>query len=298
MFDYNNKKWPSLLFPIPPSLKEIPDPPQKLYIRGKFPKTEKYLCIVGGRKHTDYGKAACEYIINGLRNYSISIVSGLALGIDTLAHICALENNLPTIAWPGSGLDDRTLIPRSHLKITRKILENDGCLLSEYEPNYPAHKGTFPERNRLMAAISDAVLIIEGKIKSGTLITARLGLEYNKTVLAVPGDIFSIYSEGPNYLIKEGAIVTRKPDDVIEALGLKRKEIKHQDNLKNYIEKLKENCSPLEIEIISELLEPKSKDELISASKISISNLNVILSTLELKEIIEEKMGKIHLKIF
>ena len=190
---------------IPPILKEIPQPPKFLYSVGQLPDWQKeiLLCVVGSRKYSAYGHDAIEKIILGLTGYPITIVSGLALGIDTLAHQFALSAGLKTLAWPGSGLNPKVIYPSTNYRLAEKILIEGGCLLSEYEPNQPATLYTFPRRNRLMAGLAKATLIIEAGAKSGTLITARLATEYNRDVLAVPGSIFSPNSYGSNWLIRQ-----------------------------------------------------------------------------------------------
>src|SRR3989344_3312525 len=176
---------------FPPLLDEIPDPPKKLNCAGNLPYPEnKILCIVGARKFTSYGKEACEELIKGLRGYPITIVSGLALGTDSIAHRAALANNLQTVAIPGSGLNPDILYPRSHLRLAEEIIENGGGLLSEFDDDFRATLWSFPQRNRIMAGISHAVFVIEAEIKSGTLITSRLATEYNRDVLTLPGSIF------------------------------------------------------------------------------------------------------------
>src|SRR5574344_927429 len=195
---------------IPEMLREIPDCPDKLYIKGKLPSQDsKLLCVVGSRKYTSYGKDVCEKLISGLRGYDITIVSGLALGIDSIAHKTALDSGLKTIAVPGSGLDESVLYPSTHKQLAEKILENGGALISEFEPNFRATPYSFPQRNRIMAGISHAVLVIEAETKSGTLITSKFATEYNRDVLTVPGSIFSKNSEGPNMLIRLGATSTK-----------------------------------------------------------------------------------------
>ena len=177
---------------IPPQLLEIPQPPKTLYIRGTLPSQDAiYLAVVGSRKYTSYGRDICEKLVRGLAGYPVIIVSGLALGIDTIAHKTAMSVGLTTIAFPGSGLDNSVLYPRTNLSLAQEIINAGGCLISEMQPTERATLYSFPQRNRLMAGISKAVLIIEAEEKSGTLITARMALDYNRDVLAVPGSIFS-----------------------------------------------------------------------------------------------------------
>ena len=178
-------------------LLEIPEPPEKLYYRGALPDDDTVLlAVVGSRKYSHYGKEACEQVVKGLRGYDITIVSGLALGIDSIAHRSALDAGLKTIAVPGSGLDDDALYPREHLQLAREIVEKGGALVSEYEPDFKATTWSFPRRNRIMAGLSKAVLVVEAERPSGTLITARLALDYGRDVFAVPGSIFSETSRG------------------------------------------------------------------------------------------------------
>ncbi len=214
---------PKLLEPElwPPLFSEIPDPPQKLWLTGTLPPVEfHYLTIVGSRKYSTYGKTVCQKLIASLSGLPIVIVSGLALGIDGIAHQAALEAGLKTVAIPGSGLDFSVLYPASHRTLARKIVEAGGALLSELPPEEKPAKHTFPRRNRLMAAMAQVVLVIEATHKSGSLITARLALEYNRDVAAVPGPIFSTNQTGTNELIRQGAIPITEAGDIAEIFGL------------------------------------------------------------------------------
>ena len=150
---------------FPSLIKEITDPPKQLYIQGELPDEEEtvFLAVVGSRKYTSYGKDVCERLIEGLRGYPVVIISGLALGIDSIAHKKALEVGLKTIAIPGSGLDENVLYPATNIQLARKIIEQGGCLLSEFEPDFRATTWSFPQRNRLMAGISHGVLIVEAE---------------------------------------------------------------------------------------------------------------------------------------
>jgi len=273
---------------IPEPLKEIPQPPKVLYIRGNIPSKDMiYLAVVGSRKYTSYGKDICEKLIKGLKGYPIVIVSGLAIGIDSIAHKSALENGLKTIAFPGSGLDNNILHPRQNVKLAQEIIDNDGCLISEMEPNLKATLYSFPQRNRLMAGISKAVLIIEAEEKSGTLITARMALDYNRDVLAVPGSVFSSNSDGTNWLIKQGAIPVTSSEDILLALEFNIEKPKQTDKEKYT------DCGKDEMKIIELLREPMSRDELIRESGFSISEANALLSIMEIKELIKEELGEI-----
>ena len=272
---------------IPEPLGEIPQPPKTLYIRGKLPSLEKiYIAVVGSRKHTSYGKDICEKLIRGLKDYPIVIVSGLAIGIDSIAHKTALEVGLSTVSFPGSGLDNNALHPRQNVKLAQEIIEKGGCLISEMEPSHKATLYSFPQRNRLMAGISKAVLIIEAEERSGTLITARMALDYNRDVLAVPGSAFSSNSNGTNWLIKQGATPVTESEDILLALGFNIEKPKLSDKEKYA------DCGKDEMKIIELLREPMSRDELIRASGLPISTANALLSIMEIKELVKEELGE------
>lgn len=275
---------------FPKSLLEIPEPPENLYIIGELPPPDYvYLCVVGSRKFTSYGKEACEKIITGLKGYPIVIISGLALGIDSIAHKKASSVGLKTIVFPGSGLSPSAMYPKTNIRLAEEIVRSGGCLVSEFEPDFKATLWSFAKRNRLMAGISKAVLIIEAEEKSGTMITARLATEYNKDVLAVPGSIFSPNSKGTNKLIRLGAMPVTSAEDVLDALGFNiEKDESHQG-------KLFEDLSEEEKKIIEILREPIPKDELIKKLNFPIHEANTLLSVLEIKGLIKEELGEIKL---
>jgi DNA processing protein len=275
---------------IPYRLQEIPDKPEKIFLIGNLPSPEtKILCVVGSRKYTNYGKEVCEKLIEGLRGYDIVIVSGLALGIDSIAHRSALDVGLKTIAVPGSGLGDKVLYPSSNKNLAEKIIEKGGALISEFEMDFHATPWSFPQRNRIMAALSDAVLVIEAETKSGTLITSKFATEYNRDVLTVPGSIFSKTSEGPNMLIRLGATPIRSSEDILEALGFKIDEEPKNLELKYA------DCSAEEMKVIEILSTPLAKDELIREMRMPVSQANTIISIMEIKGLLKESMGEIHL---
>ncbi|KKQ88171.1 MAG: protecting protein DprA protein [Parcubacteria group bacterium GW2011_GWF2_38_8] len=279
---------------FPKALLEIPQPPEDLWIIGHLPEEDLiYLCVVGSRKFTSYGKESCEKIIAGLKGYPIAIVSGFAMGIDTIAHKKAMQIGLRTLVFPGSGLSEKAMYPAANMHLIKEVLKNGGCLISEFEPEFKATQWSFPMRNRLMAGISKSVLIIEAEEKSGTLITARLATEYNRDVLAVPGSIFSPNSKGTNKLIKQGATPVVSAEDVLEALGFDLPAGEKGD--KNRQAELFEDLSPEEKKIINLLREPIPRDDLIRAMQMPIQNANAILSVMEIKELIKEEMGEIRL---
>ncbi len=272
---------------FPPLLLEIPDAPKRLYVRGALaPWGERaFLCVVGSRHYTRYGKEVVDTLIRGLQGYPITIVSGLAIGIDGLAHESALANNIPTVSIPGSGLDDTVLYPRQHRALARRILEGGGCLLSEYDPLFKATQWSFLKRNRIMAGMSHATLIIEASEKSGTLVTARLAMEYNRDVLTVPGSIFSKNSFGPHMLIREGATPIHASIEIVHALGL-------TENSEPSSRNLFAECSAEEKRVLNLLHhEPLSKDALIRQLPMSTSDANILLTLMELQGLIHENNG-------
>lgn len=281
----------------PPLLEEINQLPKQLFYVGAIPDwSRKMLCIVGARKNTNYGKEAVEEFVEGLRGYPITIVSGLALGIDSIAHRAALKNNLPTIAVPGSGLSLEVLHPQSHTRLAQEIIEKGGTLMNEFDPEFKAVYYSFPQRNRIMAGMSNATLIIEAEKKSGTLITARLATEYNRDVLALPGSIFNTTSSGPHMLIRLGATPIRDSEDILEALHIESvsASAKATADDKKYFD-----CSEKEMQIIKLLIEPLPRDEILrqaqSEYQISVGEAQTLLSLLELKGLIKETMGEIRL---
>lgn len=275
---------------FPKALLEIADPPKELYIQGELPdeKENVFLSVVGSRKYTSYGKDACERLIEGLRGYPIVIVSGLALGIDSIAHKKALEIGLKTIAIPGSGLDKKVLYPATNARLAEKIVEQGGCLLSEFKPDFQATQWSFPQRNRLMAGISRGVLIVEAEEKSGTLITARLASEYNRDVYVVPGSIFSPNSKGTNQFLRLGATPVTSGEELLDALGFQP-----DQSLDKARDKQLEGLSPDEKEVMELLREPISRDELIRHINKPISEANSLLTILEIKGLIKEDLGEV-----
>ncbi len=266
---------------IPRRLVDIPEPVKKLFVLGRLPPQEiKNLVIVGSRNHSDYGKQALKDIIAGLVGYPINIVSGLALGIDTIVHEEALRHGMYTTAFPGSGLLPEAIHPKTNIPLTRKIIDSGGCLVSEFDPNFKATLYSFPKRNRLMAAYADAVLIIEAEEKSGTLITARLALDYNRDVLVVPGSIYSESSRGTNWLLSQGATPVLSAKDVLYSLGFETRP------------EPKPYRTTEEERVILELLEiPLRREEILDACDNPAEEVNTLLRKMELRNLIIEQGG-------
>jgi DNA processing protein len=276
----SKNEWPELLA-------EINDPPKSLRLRGELPhEGNKLLAVVGTRKYTHYGREVCESLIAGLAGHPITIVSGLALGIDSIAHKAAMSTGLQTIAVPGSGLSDKVLHPRSHVELAKEIIENGGGMISEYADDMKATLWSFPKRNRIMAGMSHATLVIEADVKSGTLITSRLATEYNRDVGAVPGPLTSPTSDGPHMLIRLGAALIRNSDDILQLLGLKNES--EQGVLLNV-----DDLSDEEKTFIALLESPIPRDELIRKSKLETGDATATLSLLEIKGLIKEELGEV-----
>lgn len=276
----------NLLHPVdfPPLLREIPDAPKKLWARGTLPSFDlAWLAVVGSRACTNYGRQAVERLIGGLRGQPVVVVSGLAYGIDALAHEAALAAGLPTVAVPGSGLDWDVLYPRANVGLAREILEAGGALLSEFDPRMKANDYTFPRRNRIMAGLCRATLVVEAKERSGSLITARLAVEYNRELLVVPGSIFSRESAGAHQFLKLGAAPATEPADVLKALGIEKREPLSLA--------LREDISPEEARVLARIANPLSRDDLIDALGLSVTEATILLSTMEIKGLIAEEYG-------
>ncbi len=258
---------------IPECLRSIPSPPKKLYIRGDLESIldRPLLAVVGSRKVSHYGREITSRLVREVAGKGVGIVSGLALGVDGLAHTAALEMNAPTIAVLPSGPDE--IYPRSHFHIGKQILEQGGAFLSEYPDGTPPLLHHFTERNRLVSGLADAVLITEAAAKSGTMHTANFALEQGKTVLAVPGNITSELSTGTNNLIKSGAIAVTNAEDILLALGI--------DSNRKQTELFGD--TPEET-LLLQLLQSGTSDihELQKASKLTASTFNQTLTMLEI----------------
>ncbi len=276
---------------FPVLLQEIPDRPKRLYVRGMLPSSDfKWLAVVGSRACTPYGRQVCKHLIDGLRGYPVVIVSGLAYGIDAEAHRNALDAGLTTVGVPGSGLDWSVLYPRANVSLAREIVEAGGALLSEEEPLMRATDYTFPKRNRVMAGLSHATLMIEAKEKSGTLITAKLTTEYNRELLVVPGSIFSDESRGTHQFLRLGATPITSAEDLLQTLGIAKREGAAS------LSSLRSDLSPDELRVFDIIASPLGRDELIQSLEMSVSEANVLLSTMEIKGLIVEQLGVVRQK--
>lgn len=271
----------------PKSLHYIYDSPKVLYRRGRLLDEDKFsMGIVGSRKATSYGKWATEKFVKELVKLDVTIVSGLALGIDSIAHKATLEEGGRTIAVLGNGLD--TIYPKRN-KLLYEEIPKSGAIVTEYTLGTPPLAYNFPQRNRMISGLSLGVIVIEAKEKSGSLITAHHALEQGKEVFALPGNINSIFSKGTNKLIKDGAKILMDIEDVIEEIYELQQKLK--DKRTEEIDY--SGLSPLEIDIIELIKDgPIHGDVIASNIGIDISTINSILTILELKGLIKELAGR------
>lgn len=265
----------------PPLLAREKYAPKKLYIRGNSAllQTECF-AVIGSRRVSDYGRRALEAVLPPVARV-FTIVSGMALGADAVAHCIALQCGTPTIAVLGNGLDDDTLYPRTHVSLAHKILDAGGCLVSEYPPGERAHPQYFPARNRIVAWLSHGVLIAEATLDSGTMITAKFALDASRDVFAIPGSIFSSLCAGTNDLLRQGATAVSSGRDILHAFGLVEPttpDHPHSDpDMRRIIACLTEGS--------------KTTDELLAATGCTASSLMTLLSELELTGTIGRAAG-------
>ena len=267
------------------------DSPPLLYYRGNADlNSSKIIAIVGTRNNSEYGRAACENLIEGLANENILVVSGLAFGIDTIAHKAALKNNLQTIGVLAHGLD--RIYPAQNKTLARQMAERGG-LLTEFISNSNPDKQNFPKRNRIVAGISDAVIVVETGKKGGSLITAELGNSYNKDVFAIPGRIHDNKSEGCNYLIKNNkASLITGADDLLEMMNWRpaiKPALKKQREL--FIELTVDEKAM--VDILQQQVQVQI-DELYFKSGLSSSAVAAALLMLEMQGIVASLPGKVY----
>lgn len=264
----------------PARLKQIYDYPPILYVKGAIlPQDEWCLAVVGTRKATVYGRQAAEEIVADLARNKITIVSGLARGIDSIAHRSALEAGGRTMAVFGCGLD--IVYPSENASLAQSIIAN-GALISEFSLGAEPRRENFPLRNRIMSGLSLGVLVVEAGDTSGAMITARLALEQNREVFAVPGSILSPTSRGTNNLIQEGAKLIRDYTDILEELNLRA--VAHQIELKEIIP-----ASDTESLLLKQLsAEPTHIDEVCRSSGLPIATVSSTLAMMELKGMVRQ----------
>lgn len=264
----------------PSRLKEIYDRPPVLYVRGELTAADEWpVAVVGTRRPTPYGRQAAEELSYGLARNGICVVSGLARGIDAIAHRAALDAGGRTIAVLACGLD--IVYPPEHARLATEIAER-GALVSDYPLGTQPRGDYFPRRNRIMSGMSLGVLAIEGDLKSGAMITTRLALEQNREVFAVPGSVFSPQSRGTNALIKEGAKLVQTVEDVLEELNLTM--VPQQIEMKETIP-----ATDTEAALLRHISrEPVHIDEVCRISGLPIATVSSVLAMLELKGLVRQ----------
>ncbi|MCK9360855.1 DNA-processing protein DprA [Patescibacteria group bacterium] len=273
---------------FPPMLLQIADPPAGLYVRGNL-KDHPCISVVGTRRLTSYGKRATRDIVQGIVSSGMGIISGMAFGIDAEAHKTALESGGYTIAVLATGIDDETLYPREHVALAKRILESGGAIISEQPPRSPSFKYAFPKRNRLIAGMSPATLVVEASPDSGSLITARLALEENREVLAVPGSIYSSASDGCHELIMLGAKLVRTAEDVLKTLAFDRPELMAESRASLPM-------TEAECRVYAALDSPAHIDDLGERLGLSAATISATLSLLDMKGYVVHQGGQIWLK--
>lgn len=271
----------------PQILKEINDPPKLLYYRGNLDafNYKHAIAIVGTRRCSQEGREITRKIAGELAKAGITIISGMARGIDTCAHEAALNANTTTIAVLGSALEDKYIYPQQNVSLAHKIIDSGGLIISEYAAEDVNYKSNFPQRNRIVAGLSNGTLVIEAPLKSGARITARLANEYNRDVYVVPGPIFSYLYKGSNQLIKQGARCVTSADDIMQDMGLE-----HQNSIKNTLktdEKLNKEERAV-LKIISESSNATHIDKITDNIKLGSIEISQIISSLMLEGLIHE----------
>ncbi len=266
----------------PPSLRHIHDPPAVLFGAGnRKVLSSRCVAIVGSRKSSTYGQRICASIAKSLSEAGLTIVSGLALGIDACAHRAAVDSGGLTIAVKGCGLDVK--YPMRNAFLAEKIAEN-GAVISEFFPEVVAEPGNFPARNRIISGLSLGVVVVEAGVKSGSLITAYLALDQGREVMAVPGSVFSYGSKGCHKLIKEGAGLVESAKDVLETLGLDQWDA--NTNSRDKAQKMPV-ISGETGKVIDKLgADPQHIDEIAVKCSMPASKVASILTELELKDLV------------
>lgn len=268
---------------FPSALKKIIDPPELLYYRGSLELgNNPTIAVVGTRRCSNYGKQATIEIVSQLARAGFIIVSGMARGIDAIAHQSALDNQAKTIAILGTGLDKKTIYPQQNLKLAEEIVKQGGALISEFPAKTPGYKANFIQRNRLISGLALGVLVIEAKSRSGALNTANHAFKQGKKVFALPGSVYSLNSKGPHHLIKKGARLIESAEDILKELQMDLK-----------LGKLKIKPESQEEETILKTLKNQALniDEIIKQSGLETSQAISVLTNLEAKDKIKNLGG-------
>ena len=275
----------------PERLLKIKDAPEKLYVRGNLPNIhKKTVAIVGARNCTDYGSTLAKTIARILSMNDVQVISGLAMGIDTQGHIGAIEVEKPTYAVMGCGVD--ICFPSHNSNVYERILDYGGGIMAEVEVGTPPLPYNFPLRNRIISGLSDVVIVVEARDKSGSLITADFALEQGKTIFACPGRVGDSLSRGTNNLIKQGAYILTSTDDVLEHLGL---------IVDGLIPKVEKDMSKLDYfeKAIYEVLKNETLhiDQIVEKAKLPVSKCLNILMSLELNGFVETTINNYYRRV-
>ena len=276
----------------PASFLDIKEPPLALYIRGSFKEDGAVpIAMVGTRKITPYGRRAAAKLADDLAQAGITLVSGLARGVDSVVHSAAVKNGKPTWALIGTGIG--RCYPSENKELALGIIENGGAIISELPFDAPPLAQHFPRRNRLIAGLSKLVVVVEGETKSGALITAKMALDQGLDVLAVPGPIDSPQSDGPNRLIKQGAALVLDARDIIDALPVNLKFGLNTKKLYNEETPQTEGLGEQEAKVMEHIgSESKTADDLAILLKADISELAGLLFTMEVTGLIRCDEGR------
>ena len=282
---WHDTRYPRLLL-------EIHDPPPILFYQGNISilnQPNNFLAVIGSRKNTPYAEKIINSFILDLVKYNFVIISGLAFGIDSLAHQATLTARGTTIAVLGSGLQQKYIYPRKHRLLAKNIINSGGLIISEFVPDCPAQKTNFPRRNRIISGLSQGVLIVEAEIKSGSLITADHALNQNRDILAIPGNIFLGSSVGTNALIKKGAQLITNVNDILTTFNIEESININTNHQLNLFSNLKYHPQTLiENEIYQLIYQAALKgdkintNEIIKKTKLDTSTINSTLSILEI----------------
>ena len=273
----------------PKKFLQLKKPPKTIWVEGDISLLEKpALAIVGSRKNTPYGEKIAKLFATQIAKQGIVIVSGLALGIDTIAHTYSKNTLGNTIAVIGSGLNQ--IYPEENRKLAKEIIDGGGCLISEYEPDEKVNMRNFPKRNRLICALSEGVFVVEADYRSGSKLTGNLGLKYDKKVFCVPRNIGELRGWGTNLLIQEGAKIVLSPGDILEEYGIKYDK---KEELEQIYEKKKKIKIKPEYKKLYNLIteDPIEINELAKKSNLDISELNQKITMMEIEGYIESLPG-------
>lgn len=278
----------------PEKLSEIPDPPLGLFVVGEIPKSVKSAALIGSRRCTEYGATQAYKFAKAFAQSNTTVISGMAMGIDSKAHLGALDGGGKTIAVLGCGAD--VVYPSSNNELRERIVKN-GCVISEYPPQAEPLRAHFPLRNRIISGLSDAVCVIEAAKRSGTLITVNQALEQGRDVFAMPGNITSVFSQGCNSLIKSGAYPLTEPSDLYEVIG-------EDEAISDKNNDIKENDKKVPLALATEEkmvydcigLEPVTVDEIIFKTNSQVQTIQYILTMLEIKGYVTRLSGQKYIR--